>query len=108
MPLEPLKPPLFGLTSDQLGQIIGLLKAFPAVEKAVIFGSRAKGTHKTGSDVDIAIIGTNLKSYVTQISYQLNEELPLPYYFDVIDYASITHQKLKEHIDRVGVMFYTR
>ena len=98
----------FGLTQDSLEQIIQILQAFPAVEKAVIFGSRAKGTNKRGSDVDIALIGSNLEPYVTQISYRLNEESLLPYFFDVVDYASITHQALKEHIDRVGMLFYER
>lgn len=96
----------FGLTDQQLEQIKAVFYFFPTVQRAVIFGSRAKGTNKLGSDIDIALFGTNLEAIITRISYQLNEELLLPFFFDVIDYASITNKDLKEHIDRVGVVFF--
>lgn len=98
----------FGLTVKQVDQIIQILRLFPVVERAVIFGSRAKGTEKKGSDIDIALFGTNLEFFITRISYQLNEELLLPFFFDVIDYGSINHQELKEHINRVGIEFYKK
>lgn len=98
----------FGLSQQDLHQIITVLDAFPNVSEAIIFGSRAKGNYKPGSDIDIALKGENLDSVITKISYLLNEELTLPYYFDILDFASITHQELKEHITRVGITFYLR
>ena len=98
----------FGLTQDEVDEIIALLKSYPAVERACIFGSRAKGTHKRGSDIDMALYGKNLGQSATHISYQLNEESLLPYFFDVLDYSAITSQDLKDHIDRVGLFFYSR
>jgi len=100
--------PSFGLTQVELNEVIRILEAFDAVQGAILFGSRAKGSHKPGSDIDIALIGDNLESCITQIAYQLNEELTLPYFFDVLDYKNISHQDLKEHIDRVGVRFYSK
>ena len=67
------------------------------VKKAVLFGSRAKGTNKHGSDVDIAVIGDKKR-----VSYALNEETNLPYFFDVIDMDEIVSQNLREHIQRAG------
>ncbi|CAB1241813.1 hypothetical protein CLOSBL3_10403 [Clostridiaceae bacterium BL-3] len=30
----------------------------------------------------------------------------MPYFFDIVDYTHLNHQKLKEHIDRVGKIIY--
>jgi len=100
MPLE------FGLAKDELVKIIEILKAYPEVERGMIFGSRALGTYKRGSDIDIALFGKHLENIVTSISYQLNEELSLPYFFDVVDYNGLTAPELKDHIDRVGIPFF--
>jgi predicted nucleotidyltransferase len=67
------------------------------VDKLIVFGSRAKGNYKKGSDVDLAIIGNEKK-----LSYYLNEETNLPYFFDVINLQKITNKNLIEHIKRVG------
>lgn len=96
----------FGLNEDELTEIINVLKAFPEVEQAWIFGSRALKTYKRGSDIDIAIFGSHLDLIITAISYRCNEELLLPYFFDIVDYNGITNKELKEHIDRVGIPFY--
>lgn len=88
---------MFGLSDAQLNEIFTVLKA-ENIAHAWIFGSRAKGNYKPGSDVDLAIIGD-----ADRIAYLLNEETFLPYYFDVIDMQSLNNQALKEHIARVGV-----
>ena len=59
-------------------------------------------------DVDIALFGKDLEQAVMKISYQLNEESALPYFFDVVDHQSLTKSEFKEHIDRVGVKFYNK
>lgn len=81
----------------------------PKVELAYIFGSRAKGSFKNGSDVDIALKGTELDyDTLNKFSFWLNEETAMPYKFDVLNYDSIQEPTLKEHIDRVGIEFYRR
>lgn len=99
----------FGLRQEDLLVICGQLSRFETVESAVIFGSRAKGNFKNGSDVDIALFGSNLDFRDTSaISESLNEETPMPWFFDVFDYKSIESDELRSHIDRVGKVIYTR
>ena len=97
----------FGLTSADIELIKTVITQNSCVRHAIIFGSRAKGNFKRGSDVDIALKGEDIDaSTIDEISYQLNEELPLPYFFDVIHYDRLNHPDLKAHIDRVGETLY--
>jgi len=75
----------------------------------IIFGSRAKGTSKPGSDIDFAIKGQFPDfTYPEKLRNLLEDGLYLPYFFDVLDYSKITNQDLKEHIDCVGKVFYSK
>ncbi|NLZ54891.1 MAG: nucleotidyltransferase domain-containing protein [Thermoanaerobacteraceae bacterium] len=97
----------FGLKKSDIDYIIGVIKKFPEIEKAVIFGSRAKGNYKVGSDVDIAIYGENITfDTISALHFMLEEQGPLPYFFDIIDYTHLKHEELKEHIDRVGKVIF--
>jgi len=87
---------MFGLKENELKEIKEILKR-ENVKTAIIFGSRAKGNFKKGSDVDLAIIGDERK-----ISYILNEETFLPYFFDVVNLDKISNKNLLSHIKRVG------
>ncbi|NMB38126.1 MAG: nucleotidyltransferase domain-containing protein [Firmicutes bacterium] len=92
-----------GLRDTDLEYIVQVLSKFPEIEKALIFGSRAKGTHKAGSDVDIAIVGESITfDIISKVRFLLEEESPMPYFFDIVDYTHLEHLELKEHIDRVG------
>lgn len=99
----------FGLLDSDLEAILSVLSNYAQVEKAYIFGSRAKGNYKNGSDVDIAMKGEGINfGTVSQISYFLNEETNMPYKFDVLNYHSIKEAELLMHIDRVGVEIYSQ
>lgn len=99
----------YGLKPQDSAEIIQTLQKYPAIDEAIIFGSRAKGNHKKGSDVDIALKGENLDyEMISTISFELNEESSLPYYFDIVHFDEITEKKLTEHIDRVGRLLYSR
>lgn len=87
---------MFGLTDKELACIVAILKQNDT-QKSILFGSRAIGNYKKGSDVDIAVIGNERK-----LSYCLNELSNLPYFFDVVNLEKIHSQKLLEHIQRVG------
>jgi Predicted nucleotidyltransferases len=98
-----------GLTDNDLEIIVSVLVQFPEINRARVFGSRAKGNYRLGSDVDIALDGEGLTlAVVSQIGFVLNEETSLPYHFDVLNYHSLTNKELVAHIDRVGVAIYLR
>jgi len=97
-----------GLTSKTLAQISGVLFAFSHVEKALLFGSRAKGTHKPGSDIDLALMGANLDWETrAQISGAL-DDLPVPYRFSLILLNERTDPEVAAHIRRVGIPLFER
>lgn len=87
---------MYGLSKDELNTIKKVLKTLD-IEKVILFGSRAKGNYKKGSDVDLAIIGDE-----KQVSYWLNEETNLPYFFDIINLHKITNKNLIDHIQKIG------
>lgn len=97
-----------GLTDRTVAQIHAVLARFPEVEQAVLYGSRAKGNYKPGSDVDLTLVGAALTSPILGRIQSELEDGPLPYTFDLSILAQITHPELLDHIRRVGVVFYER
>jgi uncharacterized protein len=98
-----------GITGSDLQNIVSVLMVFKEVEVAYVFGSRAKGNYKNGSDVDIALKGKQLSfTIVARINSILNEETSMPYKFDLLNYETITNNELREHIDRVGLVIYNK
>jgi predicted nucleotidyltransferase len=96
-----------GLKKRDVEFILTAVKQFPEIEQAIIFGSRALGNYKRGSDVDIAVIGKELTDKtITRLSALLNEDLPLPYFFDVVSYEKLKNEALKKHIDSKGYIVY--
>ena len=99
---------MFGLKSSDIDSILEILGKHPDITEVLVFGSRAMGNYKPGSDIDIALKGSLKSETATNISAELNERLPLPYKFDVIDYSELTVGALKEHIDKFGKILYTK
>ena len=98
----------FGLTGEIIAGIQQVFETNSKVDKAFIFGSRAKGNFKDGSDIDIAIKGQELSfKDIISLSGKL-QDLEIPYKIDLIDYSTLKEPALLEHIDRVGIEFYSR
>ncbi|HLR34242.1 MAG TPA: nucleotidyltransferase domain-containing protein [Tissierellales bacterium] len=98
----------YGISKRSMELIINAFMKQREIDRASIFGSRSMGNYKSGSDVDIAIYGTNISiEIVNKINIELNEKLPLPYYFDIVHYDSLEHAGLKKHIDEFGKVFYS-
>ena len=97
----------FGITEKSYNYIVSYLKTKPEIEAVILFGSRAKGNYKKGSDIDLAIKGKESSPELAiDIESFINEEIPVPYTVDIVDYNSLQKKELKDHIDRVGVLFY--
>jgi predicted nucleotidyltransferase len=77
------------------------------IQKAVVFGSRAKGNYKAGSDIDIALYGPITFEQLSTIDYAI-KSLELPWAIDVVAMELITEVALKEHIKRVGMMVFEK
>jgi predicted nucleotidyltransferase len=99
----------YGLADKYLTQIIDAADKFKDIETVILFGSRAKGNYKPGSDVDLAIKGNRLREQtITQLADFLNEETTMPYFFDVVDYGSLDNPQLIAHIDRRGIVIFQK
>ena len=100
--------PGFGLPDATLAAIRQILADFPAVEKAILYGSRAKGNCQHGSDIDLTLMGDHLDSRILGELAARLEESSIPYQVDLSLWDQIDHVNLREHIERVGVIFYQR
>jgi len=78
------------------------------VERAVLFGSRAKGSWHRGSDIDLALVGRQLDWRTLGRIDDLLDDLLLPYGFSLIEYGDRTDSEVAAHIGRVGTTFYER
>ncbi|WP_346877370.1 MULTISPECIES: nucleotidyltransferase domain-containing protein [unclassified Clostridium] len=71
----------FGLRELDLEYIVSVIRGFDEIEKASIFGSRAKGNYKPGSDIDIAVYGENINlDILSKLNSILEEKSPMPYF----------------------------
>ncbi len=98
----------FGLPETVIENIIKVFQLESNVESVILFGSRAKGNYKNGSDIDIAIKGSKLSFDNLLTLNQKLDELNLPYIIDLIDFRSIKERDLIEHINRVGIVIYSK
>ncbi|MDP8206731.1 MAG: nucleotidyltransferase domain-containing protein [Candidatus Electryonea clarkiae] len=97
----------FGLKEATIQKICTVFTHFPQIEQAIIYGSRAKGNYKKGSDIDLTLHGGD--DLTLQVLYQIMDEIDellLPYTIDLSIYLNINDQDLIDHIRRVGVIFY--
>ena len=98
----------FGLSPSTIEKIGQVLARYPQVEQAVLYGSRAKGNFRLGSDIDLTLTGTALTQRLLDNIAQALDDLLLPYSIDLSIFADLHHPDLEAHIQRVGVIFYER
>jgi uncharacterized protein len=99
----------FGIYDRSYNLILEAIADISAIERAVVFGSRAMGNYKKGSDIDIAIFGKNVNFSTTSgLHAKLNEQLPIPYFVDVVNFNTIDTDALKEHILKEGKFLFER
>ena len=96
----------FGLKERDMNTIRSLFQSFPEVERVYLFGSRAKGNYRLGSDVDLAIMNKGVNSKTLSQLIGEFEESSLPYNIDLVDFTKLTNQEFIDHINRVGIPFY--
>ncbi len=100
-------PEKYGLTDSDQKQMNDIFFKFKAIQKVVLFGSRAMNTFKKGSDVDL-VLSFEGKDIISLVKDALEEETTIPYFFDVLDEKSIQSEELKEHIRHHGIVLYKK
>ena len=98
----------YGLKKQVIKNIKDVFSVFPEVDEAILYGSRAKGNFKPGSDIDLTLNGNNLNlTVLNKISLRL-DDLLLAYTFDLSIYNHIKDKDLIDHINRKGIPFYKK
>lgn len=98
----------FGLRQAVIEKIRGVFSSHPQVDQVIIFGSRAMGNYRNGSDIDLTIGGEAVTlSQLLKIENEL-DDLLLPYRIDLSLLHRIEDPELLDHIRRAGVVFYER
>jgi len=105
---ELLEEKRFGLSAATLSKLCSVFQKHDAVKSVLIYGSRAKGNYKRGSDIDLTIKGEVIPFYeLMQIEDQI-DDLYLPYCVDLSQYRQLSNVDLLAHIDRVGMNVYAQ
>lgn len=96
----------YGLSQSAIQKIKGVLSRYPSVQRATLYGSRAKGNYKNGSDIDLTLHGQGLSlDTVYKILNDL-DDLLLPYTIDLSIFEDIRDPDVVAHIRRAGMIFY--
>lgn len=98
-----------GLSDSTLQKICSVLARYPQVAKAVLYGSRADGTHSDSSDIDLTLYGSH--DLTLRVHHKIANELDdllLPYTIDLSIFRDLNNFELIEHIRDTGVAVYER
>jgi predicted nucleotidyltransferase len=99
---------MYGLSQETVDRIRAVLASRPQIEQVILYGSRAKGNARPGSDIDLTVKGEGLTyDDLLRLEREL-DDLLLPYKIDLSLYDCLDHAGLLAHIDRVGTLFYDR
>ena len=100
--------PRYGLKENTIDRINTVFSRYPDIEQVVLYGSRAKGNYQNGSDIDLTLIGDALShAQLTRIETEI-DDLLLPYSVDLSLFKHIDNVNLIDHIQRIGIVFYSR
>lgn len=98
----------FGLKQLHINAINCIFSQYPEIVMVIIYGSRAKGTFRKGSDIDLTLIENKLTfSQLMEIENKI-DDLLLPYKIDLSQKRKISDPELINHINRCGLEFYRR
>lgn len=98
----------FGLNQESIDKINSVFEKHPEIDKVIIYGSRAKGNYRIGSDIDLTLFGNDLKyDLAGKIDSEI-DDLNTPYLFDISIFELLNSPSLEEHINRVGKIFYKK
>lgn len=99
----------FGLTENHRKIINEIFDKYPQVKKVLVYGSRAKGNYREGSDIDMTIVEDEKIPFdvFLKIVNDFDDSM-LPFLVDISVFSDLTNPDLKEHITRLGKVIYER
>lgn len=97
-----------GLPQASIIKLCNTFNRISELDKVVLYGSRAKGNFRRGSDIDLCLFGDLLNSSHLLLLDEQIDELLLPYTCDLSIWQHINNADLREHIERVGILFYQK
>jgi predicted nucleotidyltransferase len=97
----------YGLSERTLDTLYSIFSKYPGIRQAILYGSRAKGNYRNGSDIDLSLKtdDTFVRADLLRISGDFDDS-DMPYFVDVSIYDGLSNPDLKAHIDRVGKILY--
>lgn len=99
----------FGLRDTDIQYMHDLFRQHPEIDEVWIYGSRARGTHRPGSDVDLALVGPDVTfGIVVHIHFVLEEDSPMPFFFDVTHWNTVRDEKFKEKVRLTSQLIYQK
>ena len=97
----------YGLSDRTLDTLHSIFRKYPGIRQVVLYGSRAKGNYRNGSDIDLSLKtdDTFARADLLRIAGDFDDS-DMPYFVDVSIYDKLSNPDLKSHIDRVGEILY--
>ncbi|MDN5871391.1 MAG: nucleotidyltransferase domain-containing protein [Nitrococcus sp.] len=97
----------YGLPPHVFKQLEAVFRSWPRIERVTLYGSRAKGNYRKGSDIDLCLEGQALEvADLLKLDAEI-DDLLLPWKIDLSLKHMIDNPNLLAHIERVGVPIYS-
>ena len=97
----------YGIPEPYFSSIIAVVAGFTEVEALYLFGSRAKGVYRPGSDIDLALAGNLPYNRYLQLSAAL-DDLDYLWKTDLVTLQTLTDPAFADSIKHSAVLLYKK
>jgi predicted nucleotidyltransferase len=98
----------YGLSDKTLDTLNSIFRKYPDIRQVVLYGSRAKGKFRLGSDIDLTLKTRENFAFTDLLRIGNDfDDSDMPYFVDVSIYDRLSNPSLRSHIDRVGKVLYS-
>lgn len=104
--LERVDGARIGLPQHALERLLPIFDAYPEVDRVILFGSRAKGNFRQGSDIDLCLVAPTLTMSRCFALENALDDLLLPWKIDLVRWDEIDNPDLRSHIQRCGLLLW--
>lgn len=99
---------MYGLKDEHINKMLSVFVNYSEIDKVILYGSRAKGDFRNGSDIDLSLVGDELNSDILSRLESDFDDLLLPYKIDISIFNKIDNLDLISRINRIGVVLYKK